>query len=167
MASKYYTLVNKKKMLSSLLDTIWNDFWSLDNLDGKTKKKMIFMYNISVFVSNVYGTAVTTAGCLFVVQAALKDTPTLVMEFWVPNKEALKITPYYQILFVAQTFFLFANVELCVIPCDKLFIVFTSIICVQFKMLRRNLLNISDKNSREENHKIIRKCVIHHNLLLR
>lgn len=145
--------------------TIKNRFWSIENCDSESKYQILIMLNLAVAVAKLYGRMIVITLSLLVIQAALKENPTLVMEIWIPHKEMFKKTPYFQILFVLEVFFLTCAVFCCIIPIDQLFIIMTSIVCIQFKLVSKQLLLLNP--AQKNNGKIVQSCINQHNIILR
>lgn len=157
--------MQKMHILSFMLETIYNKFFALDNFTTVERKKMLWICKIAEFVSTVYKIVVIIAVSLFIIQAAFKENRTLVMEIWIPHKEVLKESPYFEIIYVLESMFFLASVYFCVIPLDRLFITMTGIIYIQFMLLRHELNKVSGKKS-QRNH-LLRNVITHHNTLLR
>lgn len=163
MFAKSLVCYIKADVLSEMLDIIWYKFWPLSTQNDATVKKYRHYYKIADIVSKLYGFNVMFSGTAFVISATLKAPYSLVMDIWFPNRQILKISPYYEIVYIIENYMLYSVCLFLLIPLDSLFILMVAFVCVQFKLIKNKLRNI---NGRKEDYEEMRDCVIHHNLIL-
>lgn len=151
-----------------MIDIIQNQFWSLEDfkLDEKTKKRLTFYYKVADRASKTYGFNVIFAGTAFVITATLKAPYSLVMDIWLPDRSILKTSPYFEVVYVVENYFLYSVCLFALIPLDSLFFLFVSFVYVQFKLIKLKLEKIGLEKS-DDNVDIVSKCAEHHNLLLK
>lgn len=164
MFAKAVTCHTKAEHLSEMLDVIWYKFWSLDDIDKNRKKRYTSHYKLADIAGKIYGFNVMFAGTAFVISATLKAPYSLVMDIWIPNRDILKTSPYFEIVYVIENYLLYSVCLFSLIPLDQLFILMVAFVYVQFKMIKLKLKQIG---GRKDDYEIVKECVEHHNLLLR
>lgn len=154
----------KADTISNMIDTVWDEFWSIDVADPKTQKQVLKIYRIIQIIARVYGYNVLFATVFFIIGAILTGEKSVPMDIWLPNKEILKISPYFEIISILETVLTITSAMFCLIPFDALLIMIIGLVYCQFILLSEQLLKLSGN---KDNYETIRKCVAHHNLLLK
>lgn len=147
-----------------MIDTVWNEFWPINTADEKTQIQVLKMYRIVQIIARVYGYNVLFATIFFIIGAILTGEKSVPMDIWLPDKEILKITPYFEIISMLETLLTITSAMFCLIPFDALLITMIGLVYCQFILLSDQLLKLSEN---VDNYETIRKCVAHHNLLLK
>lgn len=148
-----------------MLDTLRNKFWPTSIADIKTQQRVLKIYKILQITARVYGFNILFAASFFIIGAIITGEKSVPMDIWLPNKEILKITPYFEIISAAEVIFTLSSAFSCLIPYDALLFVFVGLVYAQFIMLNAKLMTIGEDGV--DNNRIIKDCVNHHNLLLK
>lgn len=149
-----------------MLDTLWNDFWPINQLDEEHKKSTLTLYVLGKRISDIYKYAIIFASLAFILRAFLKMDKSLIDQVSIPHTEILKISPYYEIAFTVQAIMFISVVLACLIPIDQLFIQLIFCVCVQFQIIREEI-KLLNKDDNSDKKSIIKRIVEHHNILIR
>lgn len=150
-----------------MIDIIWDKFWPLKQASEENRDKLLKIYKFIKIITTLY-MFIILGSIISVIGVAMQiEDKILPLDFWMPKKDLVKETPYYEIFYAIQTAFMFAHDLFCVIPLDSLFATMIGLVYCQFNIIKDNLLQIGHHQNVEYNYEIIRRCVEHHNLLLR
>lgn len=141
-------------------------FWQTEEFYPEKSEQHRKFYQILTRASQSYGFYFLLISVSIIIDPVLKGSREHPVELRVPDPEIITKSPYYEIIYLLQTFTIFVAALAGTILFDILYFVMILSVWIQFDILKYRLSTINTNMKENEAYETLKICVEHHNLLL-
>lgn len=151
--------------MKNLIDMIFTEFWLNEN-DKKSMEIQNKYYKIIYQVCVSYTIFIMIVLYILLLTPLMTQTRVHPIRFWTPG-DIIYMSPYYELVYGAQ--WIITNLSVCsgVIMSHIFFSCMVMYVYVQFELLNLKISGLSDIEDSDEAYEVLKKCVKHHNVILK
>lgn len=163
---KFVVLSYHKDTFSRTLDILYNRFWIPEEIDKSIVKQFKTFYKALSYIIKIYALVFIITPISMIIDPYIKGKDTLPMDFWCFYCEFKSVSPYYQLLYVAQCSTIFLTIISCVAMLDIIYFILIMFAIVQFELIKMKMRSVNDLKDPEQIYEVLKVCVDQHNMIL-